>query len=149
MNFPHQTSACLEGGGHQVGHGQIGSLSWLPRFDYEHEHRCTEHEHDKKTDHRPPAISEARELTQRQSKAADRGLRLHHFCYGSLSCSCSASRCSCSTIRPHSLATSRWTGVAILRRPNQRRRNGVNHPPFLKRHELCFSIRLRLRAPLH
>ena len=56
----------------------------------------------------PPAISEARELTQRQSKAADRGLRLHHFCYGSLSCSCSASRCSCScsTIRPLSLATS-------------------------------------------
>ena len=27
----------------QVGHGQIGILSWFPRFDYEHEHRFTEH----------------------------------------------------------------------------------------------------------
>ena len=31
---------------HQVDHGQTGSLSFLSLFDYEHEHRDAEHEHD-------------------------------------------------------------------------------------------------------
>jgi hypothetical protein len=35
-----------KGDRHQVDHGQTDILSVLPRFDYEHEHRFTEHEHD-------------------------------------------------------------------------------------------------------
>ena len=30
----------------QVDHGRLGIMRWSTRFDYEHEHRFTEHEHD-------------------------------------------------------------------------------------------------------
>ena len=51
----------------------------MPHFDYEHEHRFTEHEYDVLLHARKLAISEAEELTQPQSKTADRGRRLHRL----------------------------------------------------------------------
>jgi hypothetical protein len=42
----HSRRIRSKGDRRQVGHGQIGILLWFPRFDYEHEHRFTEHEHD-------------------------------------------------------------------------------------------------------
>ena len=42
----HSRHIRSKGDRHQVNHGQTGILSLLPHFDYEHEHRFTEHEHD-------------------------------------------------------------------------------------------------------
>ncbi len=42
----HSRRIQSKGDKHQVDHGQTGRLSLLALFDYEHEHRDAEHEHD-------------------------------------------------------------------------------------------------------